>query len=137
MIKLQVIGHLGKDATVNTVNGKNVVNFNLAHSEKWTDASGVKKEKSTWVDCSLWRDSTAVAAYLKKGQQVFVEGQPEARTYLKQDGTTGCTLSLRVSNLQLLGSANGGQQGGYSTPNPAPQANLSEEHIGDDNSLPF
>ncbi len=39
MIKIQVIGHLGKDCTVNNVNGKNVINFSVAHSEKYKDAS--------------------------------------------------------------------------------------------------
>ena len=50
MIKLQVIGHLGKDCTTNVVNGKNVINFSVAHSERYKDASGNQKEKTTWVE---------------------------------------------------------------------------------------
>ena len=37
MIKLQVIGNLGKDAVVNNVNGKSVINFNVAHTERFKD----------------------------------------------------------------------------------------------------
>ncbi|MEO7394393.1 MAG: single-stranded DNA-binding protein [Chitinophagaceae bacterium] len=103
MIKMQVIGHLGKDCVVNTVNGKNVINFTVAHSEKYKDSQGVLQEKTTWVDCAYWTDRTAVAPYLQKGTQVFVEGQPEARSFQRNDGTPGSSLSLRVREVQLLG----------------------------------
>lgn len=106
MIKMQVIGRLGKDCTVNTVNGKNVMNFTVAHSEKYKDSQGNLQEKTIWVDCAYWSDRTAVAQYLTKGTQVFVEGQPEARSFQRNDGTPGSSLSLRVREVQLLGSKN-------------------------------
>ena len=103
MIKLQVIGNLGKDCITNTVNGKSVMNFNVAHTEKFRDSQGVQKDKTIWVECAYWSDRTAVAPYLKKGTQVYVEGNPEVRTYTKNDGTTGVSLTLRVQSVQLLG----------------------------------
>jgi len=103
MIKLQIIGNLGKDCVVNTVNGKNVINFTVAHTEKYRDSQGNNQEKTTWVDCAYWTDKTAVAPYLTKGKQVFVEGQPEARSFNRNDGTPGASLSLRVREVQLLG----------------------------------
>lgn len=103
MIKLQAIGHLGKDCITNTVNGKNVINFSVAHSEKYKDAQGNPVEKTTWVECAYWTDRTAISQYLRKGTQVYVEGTPEVRTYPKNDGTTGASLSIRVFNIQLLG----------------------------------
>jgi len=114
MIKLQVIGHLGKDCVVNTVNGKNVINFTVAHSEKYKDSQGVLQEKTIWVDCAYWTDRTAVAPYLQKGTQVFVEGQPEARSFQRNDGTPGSSLSLRVREVQLLGGKNDRSTGGSS-----------------------
>ncbi len=102
MIKLQVIGHLGKDATVNQVNSKSVINFNIAHTEKYT-SNGEKKEKTIWVNCAYWTDKTAIAPYLKKGTQVYVEGQPDIRTY-ESNGQHGASLELRVISVQLLGS---------------------------------
>lgn len=107
MIKLQVIGNLGKDAVVNTVNGKNVINFTVAHTERFKDAQGVQKDRVVWVDCSYWTDRTAVAPYLKKGTQVYTEGTPDVRAYTTQDGRNGATLTLRVNLVQLLGSKNG------------------------------
>ena len=103
MIKMQVIGNLGKDCVVNTVNGKNVINFTVAHTEKYKDSSGNNQEKTTWVDCAYWTDRTAVAPYLTKGTQVFVEGTPEVRSFQRNDGTAGASLSMRIREVQLLG----------------------------------
>ncbi len=113
MIKLQVIGNLGKDCVTNTVNGKNVINFNVAHTEKFRDAQGNQKDKTIWVDCAYWTERTGIAPYLRKGTQVYVEGTPEVRTYPKNDGTTGASLTLRVLNVQLLGSRSENSGGGY------------------------
>ena len=113
MIKLQVIGHLGKDCVTNTVNGKNVINFSVAHTEKFKDAQGSQKERTTWVECAYWTDRTAIAPYLRKGTQVYAEGTPELKTYPKNDGTTGASLNLRVFSVQLLGSRNDNSGGGY------------------------
>jgi single-strand DNA-binding protein len=109
MIKLQVIGNLGKDGVVNNVNGKNVINFSVAHTEKFKDAQGIQKDKTIWVECAYWTDRTAVAPYLKKGTQVYAEGQPDIRNYTTKDGTQGTSLSLRVSSVQLLGGRNDNQ----------------------------
>ena len=113
MIKMQVIGHLGKDCIVNTVNGKNVINFTVAHSEKYRDSQGNNQEKTTWVDCAYWTDRTAVAPYLQKGTQVFVEGTPEVRSFTRNDGTTGASLTLRIREVQLLGRKGDQSGGGY------------------------
>ena len=103
MIKLMVIGNLGKDCIVNTVNGKNVINFSIAHTEKFKDSTGAQREKTTWVECAYWTDRTGIAPYLKKGQQVYAEGTPEVRTYQTNDGKSGASLSLRVQTVQLVG----------------------------------
>ena len=103
MIKMQIIGNLGKDCVVNTVNGKNVINFTVAHTEKYKDSQGNQQEKTTWVDCAYWTDRTAIAQYLTKGKQVYAEGQPEARSFQRNDGTPGSSLSMRVREVQLLG----------------------------------
>lgn len=121
MIKLTAIGHLGKDAIINNVSGKQVINFSIAHTEKFT-TNGEQKEKTIWVECAYWSDSK-VGPYLKKGVQAYVEGTPEVRTYPKNDGSTGASLSLRVFSVQLLGgnqSAPPVEQQVASTPQSAP-----------------
>ena len=144
MIKLQIIGNLGKDCITNTVNGKNVINFNVAHTEKFRDAQGNQKDKTIWVECAYWTDRTGVAPYLKKGTQVYAEGTPEVRTYPKNDGTTGVSLSLRVVNVQLLGSRGSGDSSGnsgegYSSPAMSSQGNIpsANEITAPMDDLPF
>lgn len=138
MIKLMVIGHLGKDCITNTVSGKSVINFSVAHSEKFKDAQGNPKEKTTWVECAYWTDRTGIAPYLKKGQLVYAEGSPEVRSYPKNDGTTGVSLSIRVSTVQLLGgsarenSGESGQQAGYGGNN----GGFAKQNASETNELP-
>lgn len=112
MIKLQVIGNLGKDCIVKEVNGKNVINFSVAHSERYKDAQGNQKERTTWVECAYWTDRTAIAPYLTKGQTVYAEGSPEADGYLNKDNQASATLRMRVQSIQLLGGRNSDNQGG-------------------------
>jgi single-strand DNA-binding protein len=123
MIKLLVIGNLGKDCLTNTVNGKNVINFNVAHTEKYKDAQGNLVDKTTWVDCAYWTERTGIAPYLKKGTQVYVEGTPDVRTYTTSDGRQGASLTLRVLNVQLLGSKN--TEGQPSSGSPAAAASYA------------
>jgi single-strand DNA-binding protein len=134
MIKMQVIGNLGKDCVVNTVNGKNVINFTVAHTEKYKDSQGVNQEKTTWVDCAYWTDRTAISPYLTKGKQVFVEGNPEVRSFTRQDGTGGASLSLRVREVQLLG---GKAEGGSNVPayTGASSASSSAGHVPSANEI--
>ena len=112
MIKLQIVGNLGKDCIVKEVNGKNVINFSVAHTEKFKDSQGNLKERTTWVECAYWTDRTAVAQYLKKGKMVYAEGSPEADAYTNKENQASATLRMRVQNLQLLGGGDGTPQSG-------------------------
>jgi single-strand DNA-binding protein len=105
MTKTMLIGHLGNDATVNNVNGKNVINFSVAHSEKYKDSNGTIVNKSTWFACAYWSDKTGIVPYLKKGSEVYVEGIVSADTYINKDNKTLPQLRLRVSSIQLLGGS--------------------------------
>jgi single-strand DNA-binding protein len=133
MIKMQVIGNLGKDCVVNTVNGKNVINFTVAHTEKYKDSQGNNQEKTTWVDCAYWTDRTAISPYLTKGKQVFVEGTPEVRSFTRQDGTGGASLSLRVREVQLLGGK--GETGSAPSYNAASSPGSSSSHVPSANEI--
>ena len=102
MIKLQIIGNLGKDCIVKEINGKHVINFSVAHTERYKDAQGNQKERTTWVECAYWTDRTAIAPYLIKGTSVYAEGSPEADPYTNKEGQAAATLRMRVQNIQLL-----------------------------------
>jgi single-strand DNA-binding protein len=147
MIKLQIVGNLGKDCIQKEINGKTVINFSVAHTERFKDSTGNLKERTTWVECAYWTDRTAIAQYLKKGQMVYAEGSPEADAYMNKENQAAATLRMRVQSIQLLGSADKSQQGGtapaqshssYSAPAPSPAA--SSAPVGDlsgADDLPF
>ncbi len=135
MIKLQVIGNLGKDCIVNTVNGKTVINFSVAHTEKFRDAQGNQKDKTIWVECAYWTDRTGISPYLVKGKTVYVEGSPEVRTYTTGDGRSGASLTLRVLNVQLIGGRSDG--GTSSGSDEAPMARRTEIPAASDVTEPI
>lgn len=136
MIKLQIVGNLGKDCIVKEVNGKNVINFSVAHTERFKDSQGNQKERTTWVECAYWTDKTAVAPYLTKGKTVYAEGAPEAEAYMNKDNQAAATLRMRVQSLQLLG---GNTEG--AAPRPAGAASTASTSMASDASvaddLPF
>jgi single-strand DNA-binding protein len=143
MIKLQIIGNLGKDCIVKEVNGKNVINFSVAHTERFKDSQGNQKERTTWVECAYWTDRTAVAQYLTKGRTVYAEGAPEADAYTNKEGQAAATLRMRVQSVQLLGTnnneGNGFNQGNVSNVGSAPMPTAKSEAIASsgDDDLPF
>jgi single-strand DNA-binding protein len=103
MIKMQVIGVIGQDATINNVNSKTVVNFSVAHSEKYKDQNGQTVNKTVWVAVSYWVDRTTIAQYLKKSTNVYLEGVPSVDVYKNKDGQTVPQIKLRAIVVQLLG----------------------------------
>lgn len=146
MIKLQAIGHLGKDATINNVNGKTVINFNVAHTEKYRDVNNVEVQKTVWVGCAYWTDKTKVAQYLLKGAQVFVDGSPDVKMYKNNQGEVKANIIMRVHNIQLLGGAKPGDGNQQQNNQAAPQENGFNGYrpastdislTNDDEELPF
>ncbi|MES2429522.1 MAG: single-stranded DNA-binding protein [Bacteroidota bacterium] len=140
MIKLQIVGNLGKDCIVKEVNGKNVINFSVAHTERFKDSQGNQKERTTWVECAYWSDKTAISQYLTKGKMVYAEGAPEADGYLNKENQPAATLRMRVQNIQLLGGNTDGavpapRQGGASTASSSATSMASDASVADD--LPF
>jgi single-strand DNA-binding protein len=143
MIKLQIVGNLGKDCIVKEVNGKNVINFSVAHTERFKDSTGNLKERTTWVECAYWTDRTAVAEYLKKGKMVYAEGSPDADAYMNKENQAAATLRMRVQSLQLLGGGDGsgpapssaGTTSSASKPTASAGAAMSDVAAADD--LPF
>ena len=146
MIKLQISGNLGKDCIVKEVNGKTVINFSVAHTEKFKDGTGNLKEKTTWVECAYWTDRTAVAQYLMKGKMVYAEGAPDVDAYSNKEGNPAATLRMRVQNLQLLGgNTEGNSSGGFQSQSQAAPRSMQPAMAGSgtsvapdtDDDLPF
>jgi len=142
MIQMLISGNVGGDATVNVIEGgTKIINFSVAHTEKWMDRQQVQQTRTVWVKCSWFRSaeqSTEVAKYIRKGGTVTVIGKPAARAWQSDtDGSIHAALELRVSELQLgsTGNNDGAQSSGEPQQADTPAPTASPEGGGDD--LPF
>ena len=106
MQKTQLIGHLGQDSEVKDLGNNQVINFSVAVTDTWVDKQGNKQSKTTWYEVAKWGNNVAVAQYLKKGTQVFVEGKPEARAFLNKQGEAVAVNGINCQSLILLGGKN-------------------------------
>lgn len=125
MIKLQIIGHLGKNAVENQVNGKTVLNFSVAHNERYKNAQGVQQERTVWANCAMWAPN-AVGPYLLQGTHVFVEGTPYIELYTDNAGAPAASLKVRVYEVKLLP---GGPKVGGDDKNAIPEAAEPAEEL--------
>ncbi len=95
--KVILVGNLGQDPEVRYMpSGGAVANFTLATSESWRDKqTGEMKEQTEWHRVVLFGKLAEVAGeYLRKGSQVYIEGQLRTRKWTDQSGQDKYTLSL-------------------------------------------
>ena len=116
--KVIILGRLGRDPEVrNFQNGGKVVNLRIATSERYKDREGNQQERTEWHSVAIFNDRLGEVAekYLRKGSEVYVEGQLETRKWQGQDGqdryTTEVVLRQYRGELQLIGGRGAGGSG--------------------------
>ena len=103
MIKVEIIGNLGRDAFVTKNASGQFVSFSVAHSQKHTDQNGVSVESTIWVSCTLAKFSDSLLQYLKKGVRVFIRGNLSSRLYTDKAGQLQAGLNCAVKEIELCG----------------------------------
>jgi single-strand DNA-binding protein len=96
------------------VNGKSVARLSLATSQSWKDKNtGEKKEKTEWHRVVVFNEGlvNVVQQYLKKGAQVYIEGQISTRKWKDEKSgqdkySTEVVIQGFNSSLTMLGGAN-------------------------------
>ena len=114
--KVLLIGRLGNDPEIKQMsNGKSVARLSVATSETWKDKnSGERKEKTEWHRVVIFNEGLVgvVQQYLKKGSQVYIEGQIQTTKYTDNSGqekySTQIILQGYNSTLTMLGSSSSG-----------------------------
>jgi single-strand DNA-binding protein len=110
--KVLLIGRLGADPEIKQmVNGKSVARLSLATSQSWKDKNtGEKKEKTEWHRIVVFNEGlvNVVQQYLKKGAQVYIEGQISTRKWKdEQTGQDKYSTEILIqgynSSLTMLG----------------------------------
>ena len=111
--KVMLIGNLGKDPEVRAIpSGVKVANFSIATTESYTDKNNQKVDKTEWHNIVMWRGLAEVAEkYLKKGNQVFIEGKLTTRSWDDQNGQKKYMTEIVADNMVMLGGRPRGDGG--------------------------
>ena len=152
--KVILVGNLGSDPEVrHTPSGSAIANLTVATSESWNDkATGEKREAVEWHRVVLFGKLAEVAGeYLRKGSQVYIEGQLRTRKWTDNAGVEKYTTEVVVGMngvMQMIGGKQEGkpqQQSGWGQPQqPKPQqqsrpvsSGAHEPPADFDDSIPF
>ena len=141
--KVMLIGRLGQDPEVrSTQDGRSLCTFSLATSENWNDKNtGEKREKTEWHRVVVFNEGLVniIQQYVKKGSNVFIEGQLQTRKWEDKDGiekyTTEVVLQGFNSTFKMLDGKNSGSSENFSQDNSIEDVKEFDSEIDDD--IPF
>jgi len=139
--KVILVGNLGKDPEIRTLeSGVKVARFSIATTESYNDRNtGQRVDQTEWHNVVLWRGLAEIAEkYLRKGNQVYIEGKLQTRSYQDKDGITKYSTEIVGQNMNMLGGRPVSSEQSDDTPNqtpspPADRVDLPEET----DDLPF
>jgi len=146
--KVQLIGRLGADPEIKQmVNGKNVARLSVATSQSWKDKStGERKEKTEWHRVVIFNEGLVniVQQYLKKGANVYLEGQLSTRKWKDEKSgqdkySTEIVLQGYNSSLTMLGGKNQSNNSNQTSESKSslPNDEMSQVNSDLDDEIPF
>ena len=144
--KVQIIGRLGADPEIKQmVNGKNVARLSVATSQSWKDKStGERKEKTEWHRVVIFNEGLVniVQQYLKKGANVYLEGQLSTRKWRDEKSgqdkySTEIVLQGYNSSLTMLGGKSSSNTNESSQASSLPNDQMSQDNSDLDDEIPF
>ena len=141
--KVLLIGRLGADPEIKQMsNGKNVARMSLATSDSWKDKNtGEKKEKTEWHRVVIFNEGLVniVQQYLKKGAQIYIEGQLTTRKWKdEQSGQDkysteiilqGYNSTLKMLNTRVSNDLSGKSSEAISNEKPSSPINDLDDEI--------
>ena len=143
--KVILLGNLGQDPDIRTMqSGKKVATMSIATSDSWKDKdTGEKKEKTEWHRIVVFNEGlvNVVQQYLKKGAQVYVEGQLSTRKWKdEQSGQDKYSTEIIIqgynSSLTMLGGGNQNNITSQENKQVTDDSNISSQDNLDDD-IPF
>jgi len=94
-------GNLGQNAEKKTTPNGDVVNFSIAVNEEWKDKDGNEHKNTDWFQIQVWGPLVKIAAHLKAGTPVIVEGKIKPETYTA-DGVEHKTFSIKADYIRKI-----------------------------------
>ena len=111
--KVILIGNVGTDPEIRSLEGGNVkAKFRLATTENHRDKDGTRIEHTEWHNIVAWKGlAEIVGKYVKKGNQVYIEGKLRTRQWEDKEGHKKQTTEIVAETITLLGLRREGSQG--------------------------
>jgi len=115
--KVMVIGNVGRDPEMRYIpSGKPVTSFSVATSRSWTNSEGERREETEWFNVVAWGNLAEICKqHLHKGQQVYVEGRLQTRSWEDHEGKKRFRTELVANEMILLGDRRGASEAVEST----------------------
>ena len=146
--KVLLIGRLGSDPEIKQmVNGKNVARLSVATSQSWKDKStGERKEKTEWHRVVIFNEGlvNVVQQYLKKGANIYLEGQLSTRKWKDEKSgqdkySTEIVLQGYNSSLTMLGGKANSVNSNETSKDKSslPNDEVSQDNSDLDDEIPF
>lgn len=131
------IGRVGQNLEIrNLQSGDKLASFSMALSEKWTDKSGEKKEKTTWINLVCFgKQAEVIEKWVTKGMLLYVESKVQIEQYEK-DGVKMTATKFNVKNFTMLGGNEPKESSGHSSMNQPSQSSSAFDDPSDQD-LPF
>ncbi|MYJ96114.1 MAG: single-stranded DNA-binding protein [Proteobacteria bacterium] len=104
--KVILVGNLGADPETRYMpSGGAVTNISLATTRSWRDReSGEQQERTEWHRVVFFSRLAEIAGeYLRKGRQVYIEGELRTRKWQDRDGNDRYTTEIVANEMQMLG----------------------------------
>lgn len=136
--KFQVSGNVGKDPEIRQVGDKKVANFSLAATESYKDKQGEWQNITDWFNIVVWgRKAEYVENYVKKGSNLYIEGQLKNRSWEDKEGNKRNSIEVMLSDfkgeIQFIGKKSDNE----ALNTQEPTNTFDSDSPADENDLPF
>lgn len=136
--KVILIGNLGADPELKYLpSGQSVCEIRIATTFDFKDKNDQKQERTEWHRVVVWGKSAENASkYLRKGQQTYIEGRLQTRSWDGPDGKKNYTTEIMAEQVVFLNP--GKNQDNNLTKKKEAKSLLSEFELGiTDEDFPF
>lgn len=101
--KVHLIGRVTKDIELKkTTTNISVAKFGLATNNVFVTKDGTKKETAQFHNCVVFgKQAETAAQWIKKGQEIYVEGRIEYRNWETKDGSKRYMTEIMVERIQF------------------------------------
>lgn len=105
--KVQLIGNVGQIPEIISIQkGKKIAKFTLATNEHYKDSKGEKKTETQWHNLVAWgKTAEIIENYVKKGEEIAIEGKIIYETYEAKDGTKKYATKIKINEILMLGGS--------------------------------